>query len=305
MPLSTPHATRSLIFAVLMLASAISAFLLPRGWTDWSDGLIQPLAAVESPVSGTTRAVRDFATPRPRLSAAESERLQRENEQLRRLVGHQELLLAERGEELAAVTGIREQLGGISAQIIVARVVGGESSPLRESLLISQGSIGPRPVRVGDWVAAGAPRAARADRGGRELLLREWLIGRVAQVHPYVSRVQLTTDPGFGDALFRAVRVRAARALSDGTWQFAKSEALLYGDGGERMVIRQASESLLAERFVTVVARLSDALPVEMLIGKLTGSTSLPESALHYDFTVTPPASARTLTHVYVISLGG
>ncbi len=288
--------TRPALFAILMAAAALVA-LLPARWTSFVNGLLQPGVWLSGPASQATRAVRsatDAAPPAP--DPAEFEELLHTKELLERQLHHQELMIAEMDRLLAEVTGLRDQLVDPNARIIIAPVVGADASARREVLLIGKGSRAG--VRVGDWVAAGAVTGVHPGaRTARDRLLQQWLVGRVVDVAPYVAWVQLTTDPQFG-----RMAAWAADASADGTWRIAERQCVLYGVGDGLMRIEQATVDYRQTGQIFVLVPIGHPRPMALLAGVVVGGRML-ETGLHFDLDVRPPADARRLSYVYVISL--
>lgn len=281
-----------------MTLAALLAFVVPMRLT-WLEGLVfEPVAWFAGSVTDATAAARDAIGPalRPRVPARQVESLRAELERLRRLVGHQALLLEQRERELRELAGLREALGDLPVRLLPAYVLGGDAGPLRQTLLIGRGSTGRYPLRVGDWVAA----ATAGDREvqsltGRQRLLAQWLIGRVIEVGPLTSRVRLTTDPAFGP-----VAVRAAKREASGQFVPVGPAVLLYGTG-RAMEIREAPMNFAERGAVWILAEPGGRLPVPLLMGRVTAARPLPQSALHYDLTVEPLSDPHRLRRVYVI----
>ena len=133
---------------------------------------------------------------------------------------------------------------------------------------------------------------------GRQLLMKQWLIGIVAEAHPYVSRVQLATDPSFSVNM----KCKIAKPLADGTLETASSECRLEGAGEGRMRIDQAYQDYYAEGYTIVLTPLSRTRPIALTIGRIVRSRAL-ETGLHFELEVAPWAEARDLSNVYIISL--
>jgi cell shape-determining protein MreC len=284
------------VFAILMVASAIVA-LLPVSWTGCADGVVQPLGWVVWTFSKGTNEARDALgkATSPDHTPEEYRNLLREKEELTRKLVHQEVEIVELERQVADLSGLRDQLTDRRAKIIFASVVGGDTSPKRETLTISKGHR--QGVKLDDWVAAGvSPDERDPEATGRDLLLRQWLIGRVSEVYPYLSRVQLMTDPHFGPQ-----RVQAARLGEDGSLQLAKTQCGLVGLGEGRMRIDRASEDYFASGYTIVVAPLALPRPIALVVGRIVASETL-ETGLHYNLEVQPWGTARTLSQVYVIS---
>ncbi len=282
--------------------AALLAFVVPMRLTRLEGLVFEPVAWFAGSVTDSTAAVRDAVGPalRPRVPAREVESLRAELERLRRLAGHQALLLEQRERELRELAGLREALGDLPVRLLPAYVLGGDASPLRETLVIGRGSAGRYPLHVGDWVAA----ATSADDEvksltGRQRLLAQWLVGRVVEVGPLTSRVRLTTDPAFGP-----VAVRAGRVDAHGRFVTTEPVVLLDGRGGS-MRIREAPANFLERGLDLVFSEPTEHMPLRMLIGRIVAARRLPSAPLHFDLQVRPVADPHTLRRVYVIVLAG
>lgn len=284
----------AVVFAVLMLVSAILT-VTPPAWTRWMAGVLQPIGWVQWLLLGGSRRAAE-SMGEGRISPRETELIE-QIQRLSRQVIHQGVLLARLEEQLRTVSGMREALGGRPARVVPAAVVSVDPSPLRDAITIAAGSV--HGVRVGDWVAAGMPRDQVPEGVGGHPLLRQWLVGRVASVQPYLSRVQLASDRGF-----ERVLVRAARGRPDGTWQLSDQECLLYGRGEGRMEIRDATVDYAAKGYTFVVAPLGAAPAVSLLLGRIESSEKLLGAPLHCHIHVRPMGPAKWLSQVYVICAG-
>jgi len=289
--------SKSAVFAVLMLAAVLAA-LLPSWCTRWMRAIVQPLGWLQyGASSGTSEVVAALeAVGEAGLSPEEAAGLRSQNEELKRKLGHQSLLLEELRQRFVDVQGLRDELDDASAKIIIARVVARDTEPARETLTIGKGSF--HGIKQGQWVTTGVvPGVGRAGETGRELLARQCLVGRVAEVWPYLSRVQLVTDARFGP-----VYVRAARELADGTWQQAPDECLLAGLGNGRMRISRAPVDFYESGFRIALLPTSEELPVPMAVGEIVAARKLDEAPLYYDLDVLSWADFGGLSHVYVIA---
>lgn len=285
--------SKAAVFAAL-LALAVVVSLLPTSWTRPLRALGQPLRWVTGPAAAATRAA---ARTSERWAEGELHpamaRLQAENEQLRRQAGHFALQIEQLRTELDALAGVRDALNDANARILVARVIAPLSDPQRDALRIDRGSL--QGAAVGQWAAAGKP-VFDDDVSGRELLARQWLVGRIVEVHPHESVVQLASDRDF------RVAVGLARPKDDGGWEVLPAELPLEGAGGGRMAIRQATEDYGAMGAVFAVVRRSAALPMPMAIGRVAASERLDATQLHFDLEVRPWSSPRLLDHIYIVS---
>jgi cell shape-determining protein MreC len=292
--------TKPRVFALLMGLAVLLA-LLPTNWTRWPGGILQPLGWLQWSASSATRVVGNSVrgVRDEWLSPGQAQELRDELDELRRQLWHQTILLADLEHQTAELTGIRAQLGQEQTRIVIAAVIGFDASPRRQTLMINKGRLSEGQIRVGQWVAAGlGPDREDRQATGRELLLRQWLIGKVSKVDPYRSWVQLATDPDFGP---EPVRVAG---LLDGQWQRTGDECLLYGLGSGRMLIRHAKGDYWASGHTLVLVPRSGDLPASLSVGRISSSRTVSESSLWHDLDVRPWADPYELTHVYVISAG-
>jgi len=291
--------SKSATFTLLMLL-ALLASLLPTSWTSWKRGLAQLLG----PAQWTVRTALGGGASRTSWGGASDEvaRLRAENEEWQRLARQQELWLEDVRQRLDEVCGLRGQMSDVGAAILIAPVLGFDASPRRETLLIGRGSVDQ--VRPGQWVAAGWPPGQQpAGEGGRQLLSRQWLVGRISEVRTRVSRVLLASDPNFGEP--RAGEpVCVARVLRDGRWQPTSPKYVLTGRGRGKMVISRADADLSKEGYEVVLVPAGPELPMTLTIGRIISSSRLAESALHYDLEVAPWGDPHGLRYVYVIQVG-
>lgn len=289
------------MFGTLMCASALAA-LLPQKWTGWTASVIQPLTWIQALTRDATRksAAAIEALDREAPSPERVAELETLVEALRRQVGQQSLMIENLQSVADELMQVRESIGNRGV-IVLASVVGGDSTRKRESIRVSKGSLS-GPVERGLWVLSGDDVSMGPYEGARDILLRQWVIGRLTQVAPFVSEVQLATDPQFGPE-----PVRAAKPLDDGTWVLAPTECLLDGTGEGKMRIRDATENFHEAGFRYVVTMLGGATPFGFVIGEIVGATRNPDSPLHFDLEVAPIARVRRMSRVFILnpSAGG
>lgn len=287
--------SKSSLYAILMVASAVSAFLLPARWTNWTRSAFQSVALLQMLPTGGAQAIHDEVETLagPTISKAEARDLQAEVERLRRTVGHLEEQLAAQGATVDELTRLRGQSLDNLRTIVRAAVVAYDSDPRRASLKVLLSSETEPYVFEGQWVVA-----AVADPPSRGAVARGWLVGRVADVHLQTARIQLATDPGF------QVGVRVARTLGDGTWQISDEECRLKGAGEGRMVIDAAERDYFEQGYDIVLVPASAELPFAMTIGRITGVRRRGDSPQHVDLEVSPWAPTGGLRHVYLLSTG-
>jgi cell shape-determining protein MreC len=300
------------VFALLMLLALILA-LLPAGWTNWIRSPFQVLVFLQRPVTTAGQGVDEELDTvlGGQLSRKQAQQLVKKHDRMRLKVAQLEAWLQVLEQRFDAVCGVREQLWSDAADIVIAPVYGYDSSPRRDTLLIGRGS--EARLRPGQWVVAGIPpeEIDRSERGA-ELMLAQWLVGRVSEVFPRVSRVRLASDPRFG-APHSGEKVMVAKELAKGYWDEGRAvfeettEAvyLLTGLGRGRMLIGQADADLYGAGYRFVLVPSSPDLPATLSIGKVVGSKRLEQAALHFDVMVAPWQDPAELAYVFVIATPG
>jgi cell shape-determining protein MreC len=284
------------LFVILMAASAI-AVLLPMSWTSWLRGPVQALALFQWPFMNLTRAGAGVAGP---ADTSRSGELEREVERLRLQLAQQGQALANYQRVLDDVSGLRSQMPDQHVKIILAPIVAFDANPRRDTVLVILSADQANWVRAGQWVAAGVWETPT-----RELLARQWLVGKVSEVHTRSARVQLSTD-----AKFRAtVTLGRIDAAADGpatmslVGELARVEGLgAKPSGGGHMLISQAQTNHFELGDRIVIAPTSRELPFPMVLGRLVSATQDPRSARHWNLAAEPWSRLRGLTHVYIIS---
>ncbi|MBN2446817.1 MAG: hypothetical protein JXO22_08830 [Phycisphaerae bacterium] len=298
MPARTARLTPANTFAALM-AVAFMLALLPVSITGWIRTLGWPLIALQGPVRSVTLSAKSLfdTVDVEGLSAAQIAELRQENEALRRQIIAYDQAFVAMDRRVAEVTNLSQRLTASGARIIIARVVGPGLDSRTDVLRVSKGSqVG---VQVGQWVAAGSP--AQEGMTGRELLSRECIIGRISEVRPHESIVQLASDHRFKE------RVRIGRlARDDGGWFWATDaeDQLLEGVGDGRLLIRQATRDYPGGDDWMVIVPESRGLPNALAIGRITDSTRVDATQLHFDLSVQPFGRARDLEYVYIVDVG-
>ena len=288
---------KSTVFALLMTGSAVAA-LLPPGWTACSRGVVQPLALLQYGVSSGVQTARNAVDrlTQPSLTPQEARKLIAENEALERRRIHQDEAIAALQQQLEQVSGIRDQFRDTSTVVHVVRVIGYDASRGHETLTIDRG--GRLGLEVGQWVVAvSTTPEGTGTVSGRERVMREWIIGRILEVHPYSSHVLLTTD-----RRFKGIRVTVAGPPGSGASPDAADDCLLSGVGRGRMLIDRATRDYFAAGRTFVVLRDSGRLPAPLAIGRIISSSRIPEAPLHFDLAVAPLGDVRKLRFVYVIA---
>jgi cell shape-determining protein MreC len=289
------------VWILLMVTSAL-ALMAPPGWTDPLKHVAQLLvpaqdlarsaaigaAEAASTVTGTEAAIRQH------LSAVISAE-RAANEQLR--------------AQIASLRGVRQHYLSDHVPLLDARVVAMDIAAWRDAALVARGST--RGVSRSDWVASRCwiNRGQTDDmEPGQPVLSEESLLGRVEQVSPFMSRVQLLTDPDCP-----RMEVRIASAEHHG--QLVDYACSLRGHGGRRMIIENVAAGYVAlDAEPTDVPRIRQGdyvvsapgvlgIPSPMAVGRIAELTDDPRRRLVYDLIVEPIVDIDALREVFIIPL--
>ncbi len=309
MPLPRLKLSQRTIFILLMIFAAL-AMLAPRGWTDPIKHVTQVVVPAE-----------DLSFSASHKAAARLEELDREAEA--RHDNRAEVLMRELASEAALSDQLRKENDRLralreeyrippSVPILPAKVVAHDIVAWRDSALIQRGSL--RDVSFKDWVTSRLfldQGAATGAGEGHAVLAREALIGRIEQVSPYMSRVQLFSDV---DCPPIAVQIGSI----DGTLvRLVDYPCSLRGEGRGRMKIADVPYKYIQTEDSTTSAEQPPrikpgdvvfsapehlGLPVPLAIGRVESVEGNPKKRLVYDVHVVPVVSLKELRDVYIIS---
>lgn len=290
---------------MLMVLSAVTV-LLPPGLTDASKHGTQLLVPLQDLAYFAThwaaQSVSSIGEPRDRDAQTEDALM----------------------HEIASQAGLIEQLrsdnqrlGGLRKKgipfALQAQVVARDIAAWRDSLLVQRGSeLG---VHRKDWAASRLflnQGSFNRVRQGQAVIAREVLLGRVEQVSPYMSRVQL-----FSDVDSPPIEVRVGQ-MRDGRFEFVDYPCSLRGMGRGKMMIqavdyryvREAKEATeqdgkrkigLGDDVCSAPGQLG--LPQPMVIGRVTGIERDPKRRLVFDVVVEPAVAIDRIRNVNVIPL--
>jgi cell shape-determining protein MreC len=292
--------SKTATFWILLAASGLSAFVAPRAWTTWLRGFFQPLALIQTPVSWVQQGVQvtfegvgeePIAQDRARTLVAENEALQRQ-------VAQQHERLAGAEQTIAELTRLDSEVLDSRARVVIAPVVAFDANPRRATLLITLNERQRRLVQKDQWVVAATAPLPEWDPNAtvRDLVDREWLVGRISEVQARVARVQLTTDLAF------KADVRVARVLPDGAWQVAGERCVASGWEGCELRISQVTEDYFKSGYRIAIVPAGHGLAAAMTVGQITGAVPRDDSPQHFDLRVLPWGTAAQLAHVYVLA---
>jgi rod shape-determining protein MreC len=219
-----------ILISIGLMILSISGYLSPL-----ESAVSRPLSAVQSWIALRVSAIRDLVTS-PRDLAALREENSRLEAEIARL--QQEIIsLREQAAEAEVLAALLDYARGQpESRSIAAKVIGQDVSPFLRSIWISRGS--------DSNISHGMPVVT--ERG---------LVGRVVEIRPTVSRVQLITDPG------ASVNVKM---------QFSRADGVLAAqpDGGLRVeLISQNVDLAIGELVLT--SGLGGKYPANIPIGQV------------------------------------
>jgi len=288
-----------------MVLSAVAVFLPP--WlTDASKHGTQLLVPLQDAAYYAThwaaKSVADIGNPQ----AADQAREQALMNELASQAG----LIEQLREDNERLGGLRKKAIPFALQV---QVVARDIAAWRDSLLVERGSeLG---VRREDWAASRLflnQGALNQVQEGQAVIAREILLGRVEEVSPYMSRVQL-----FSDLDSPPIEVRVG-SMRDGEFEFVDYPCSLRGRGRHQMVIKAVDYRYIdgqaestaedGKRRIKVGDYVCSApgqlgLPQPMVIGRVTEISRDPQRRLVSDVLVAPAIDIDQLRHVNVIPL--
>lgn len=295
------------VFLLLLILSA-AALWMPRQWSDQLKHAVQVIVPGDDLVyraSSTAARATSKLDDKDRASRMEREALLHE-------LGSQIAVAAQLRQENDRLRDLRQRSILPSTPILPARVVAWDIVAWRDSLLVERGSS--RGVSWRDWVATRLFVAEGGESGvaeGQAVLARECLIGRVEQVSPYMSRVQLLSDV---DSPRIQVQIGG---LAGGKMEFVDYPCSLRGLGRGRMVIEdvpyqyvqaEAEEqpSANGKRRIRIDDLAYSAagqlgLPMPLVIGKVSGIEKNPKKRLVYSVTVAPAVEIPEVREVFIV----
>jgi rod shape-determining protein MreC len=152
--------------------------------------------------------------------------------------------------ELAEQASFRRQVNAPSFRSVPADViVPADGSPWRKSLVVSPGS-------------------RQGVQKGMLVLYGNHVVGRILEVGPYASRVQLVTDSGY-----KCGAVAVPRSYQEGMALEARHMGLYEGTSGEKGVIKWLQGEVPAEEGASILTTEDpfNGVPRGLLLGRVTG----------------------------------
>ena len=290
------------VFTYLMVASVL-ALLLPRRLTDSLDNavsvLLGPLARgsrdLTLTVAKQVRKVNDSPVSVERYSDLVNQ-LDLTQRQLVNLRQENRLLR----KRFAEWSGLSQRFGLARASLISAHIVGSDSSGWRQIKMLDQGAA--QQIEPGQIVLASAI-SAPSDADADEQNYQMCVVGRICQVGPRSSRLQLISDP----QLTLPVFIEPVHSQAGALWRAQGVLGVVKGNSLQdvEVVVNMVSVPDHPIQVGDAVLACSDAdyLPVETLAGYVKSCQPRDESPLHWKITVAPAVDLHTLGNVTIVRM--
>ncbi|MBN1845803.1 MAG: rod shape-determining protein MreC [Sedimentisphaerales bacterium] len=271
-------------FYYLMILSAV-LLLIPRHYTDSLDYAFSRLLG---PLSRGGRDLGLTVSGRlqtPRISTVQSQEYEIMN--LRRQIRALQ-------EEKERWTGLRTQFGQARTLLVVADVIGADSTSWSPGTMLNRGrtdQVRPGQVVLGRLERAGAP----TDPPAPDDIYRYCVIGRIQKTGSHTSTMQLLGDGGFRWPVY--VEPRAARHEQ---W---RANGVLTGTGKGQIEVNMISVDHPVQPGDPVLA-CSDPryLPTALVVGVVGRCQRDIDSAVFWQITVVPAVDPHALRQVVVVA---
>lgn len=298
------------VFVILMILSGLALFA-PPGLTDPIKHVIQFMVPAQD--LSRTAALKGIR----HINALEDEAPGEDASLLLRELGAERAQNIQLQQEAARLRALREANLPPAVPLLDAHVVASDIAAWRDSALVARGSL--RGVSWRDWVASRffINRGSVSEiQRGQVVLARECLIGRIEQVSPYMSRVQLLSDENSP-----RIAVRIA-SINGNNVRFIDFECSLRGAGAGKMAIENVEA-----RFIDSAAEKDEndanqdarikigdmvynspghlGIPSPMAVGRISKITENPHKRLVFNLEVEPLVTIDELSDVFIIPLLG
>ena len=273
------------VFASLMLLSFVCAFIFPRQTSPNRPLLHVLFAPVSRPAAAMGDSIRGRFDKKPIEDERPDEDIRVENERLRAELVYQ----AQQLNLLKKINADRAALGSIRELCTPVAVIGGDSSGLRQTLLIG-------PVGGDDDVQA-----------NQTVLYGDGVAGRVEYVGAAGAVVRLITDNG--------ATVAGSFCRYEGTEdgglslrRIQSTPAILQGVSDNRMVVTNLYQSEIDSAKIQVgdwVTLADNKFPEPVqgyMLGKVVSIRALPKNALYAELQVEPQGALTRLREVMVLN---
>ncbi len=305
--------TTKQIFAWLMVLSVV-LLLLPRSLTDRLDNAFMLLLG---PLSGGGRnlALQVSGDSQGTVSSGGSSG---NYERLRVMYNEAFCELTNVRQELGKLqnqhvrwSGLRQEFGLARARLIVAQVLGQDSTNWSKQIYVNRGSLDH--VQKGQMVLGTvrgvdeADGVRKADESGGEQeeagkkLYQKCVVGRVKQVGLKICTVQLLVDDGFSWPTF--VEPRWDRRQQ---WHQDRADGVLRGGShGEVKVTMISTEYPVQAGDAVVACSDPEYLPVAMLVGRVKHCERDRDNPVLWQILVEPAVDLNTLSEVVIVDAVG
>ena len=284
----------SKVYAYVMCFSVLALFL-PRSLTDRLDHLVSGVFApfwgggcmvslmVADPLDGLDSSMEgvDYTAL---LEAWE--RTTVTNENLRQL-------LAQQSEVIAELSGLPQEFGMAEVNLILADIVGSDSSNSWRAKTLNQGA-----SEWGEGLRSGAIVLSPLAGGGMDDVYGMCVVGRVSGVGSWTSTLQLLNDRGF------RLGVLIVPAADRGeTWV---SPGVLRGQSDGTISVNMVQcEYAVAVGDVVLAESRSDFLPVPMLVGWVSRCDWDDRTPVMWDIDVRPAVDLESISRVAIVDMNG
>jgi rod shape-determining protein MreC len=264
-----PNSRRRLLLAAALFLAALGLVLLGQAGllTPVRDLALRAASGVQSSVSAAFFNVRDFLTAPRNL-----QELIQKNSQLEQRVAELEAEVVTLREQAAEVDRLNALLGTAREhpenRYLAAKVIGRDTSPFLHYLILDLGS-------------------NSGIRRGMPVVNEKGLVGRITEVSPTASKLQLITDP---DSVINA-RIQESRA--EGT--------LVGRQTGELELIYISQDVTVTVGEIVVTSGLGGGFPPEILIGRVV-SVHRRDYELYQTAIIEPRSDFSRLEMVLIIT---
>ncbi|MBN1437373.1 MAG: hypothetical protein JW936_09875 [Sedimentisphaerales bacterium] len=283
----------SKLYAYVMCFSVLALFL-PRSLTDRLDHLVcgvlspfwgggrmvslmvsEPLEGLDSSVDGADYAVLLEAWERARVT----------NENLRQL-------LAQQREVIGELSGLPQEFGMAGVNLILADVVGSDSSNSRRMRTLNQGT-----SDWGDRIRREAVVLSPLAGGNMNDVYSMCVVGRVSGPGPWTSTLQLLNDRGF------RLGVLIVPAAERGENWVARG--VLTGRSDGTISVNMVQCEYAVEVGDVVLAESRDFLPVPMLVGWISRCDWDDRTPVMWDIEVRAALDLESISRVAIVDMSG
>lgn len=272
------------VFLTLLILSGVSAFIIPRRFTDAVRAQVQGVfSPVSRPARMTAGWIQQRVAPRETADHRSQEAIGQENQRLQVEVAH----LTEQLKALQKLNADRDAMGPLRSLCTAVAVIGGDAG-MRQSLALAGSQLG-------------------EVRGGQPVLYPGGVAGRIDRAGAGAAQVRLITDVGFR----MTGHFGRFQESKDGRIAFARialPAALVEGIGNGIMVIRNLTmkdiaSAELAENDWVVLDDADWPIHVQgQLLGRIISIKSRSQAPLFAEIRLAPAANLLALREVMVLT---